>query len=128
MKKFDLEEFKNNPSRKVVTREGMHVRIICTDSKNPYPIVALVSNGEIESTENYMPDGSYLENEENKFDLFFDVPLKHGWVNLYRTEKEPIVFGRVFETKEEAIDEIEKVHKSRKHIDTIQIEWEEEQE
>ena len=125
MKQFSLEEFKKNPNRKVVTRDGMNVRILCTDSKNTYPIVALVSNGEVESTENYMPDGSYLENEENKLDLFFDVPLKRGWVNLYRTGKGMIIFGHVFETKEEAIDEIENTHKSLKHIDTIQIEWEE---
>ena len=86
MKQFSLEEFKKNPNRKVVTRDGMTVRILCTDSKNTYPIVALVSNGEVESTENYMPDGSYLENEENKFDLFFDVEKKEGYINLYRSK------------------------------------------
>ena len=125
MKQFSLEEFKKNPNRKVVTREGMTVRILCTDSKNTYPIVALVSNGAVESTENYMPDGSYLENEENKFDLFFDVPLKHGWVNLYRTEKGMIIFGNVRETKEDALDELENTANICKHIDTIHIEWEE---
>ena len=125
MKQFSLEEFKKNPNRKVVTRDGMTVRILCTDSKNTYPIVALVSNGEVESTENYMPDGSYLENEENKFDLFFDVPLKHGWVNLYRTEKGMIIFGNVRETKEDALDELENTANICKHIDTIHIEWEE---
>ena len=125
MKQFSLEEFKKNPNRKVVTRDGMTVRILCTDSKNTYPIVALVSNGEVESTENYMPDGSYLENEENKLDLFFDVPLKHGWVNLYRTEKGMIIFGNVRETKEDALDELENTANICKHIDTIHIEWEE---
>ena len=125
MKQFSLEEFKKNPNRKVVTRDGMTVRILCTDSKNTYPIVALVSNGEVESTENYMQDGSYLENEENKFDLFFDVPLKHGWVNLYRTEKGMIIFGNVRETKEDALDELENTANICKHIDTIHIEWEE---
>ena len=125
MKQFSLEEFKKNQNRKVVTRDGMTVRILCTDSKNTYPIVALVSNGEVESTENYMQDGSYLENEENKFDLFFDVPLKHGWVNLYRTEKGMIIFGNVRETKEDALDELENTANICKHIDTIHIEWEE---
>ena len=125
MKQFSLEEFKKNQNRKVVTREGMTVRILCTDSKNTYPIVALVSNGEVESTENYMPDGSYLENEENKLDLFFDVPLKRGWVNLYRTGKGMIIFGNVRETKEDALDELENTANICKHIDTIQIEWEE---
>ena len=125
MKQLSLEEFKKNPNRKVVTRDGMTVRILCTDSKNTYPIVALVRNGEVESTENYMPDGSYLENEENKLDLFFDVPLKHGWVNLYRTEKGMIIFGNVRETKEDALGELENTANICKHIDTIHIEWEE---
>ena len=31
MEKFNLEEYLKNPSRKVVTRDGRKVRIICTD-------------------------------------------------------------------------------------------------
>lgn len=30
--KFDLEEYLADPSRKVVTRDGKQVRIICTDA------------------------------------------------------------------------------------------------
>ena len=33
MKNFNLEEYLKNPSRKVVTRAGISVRIICTDRK-----------------------------------------------------------------------------------------------
>lgn len=40
MKPFNLEEYLKNPSRKVVTRDGRNVRIICTDFDNPdYPVV-----------------------------------------------------------------------------------------
>ena len=42
MKQFSLEEFKKNPNRKVVTRDGKQVRIICTDADRKNPIVALV--------------------------------------------------------------------------------------
>ena len=128
MKQFSLEDYEKNPSRKVVTREGLHVRILCTDAKNTYPIVALVDNEKGESTENYMPDGKFFEDEECRLDLFFDVATKKGWVNLYRTERGFIIFGSVFDTKEDAIDELEKTDKVCKHIDTIQIEWEEEKE
>lgn len=34
MKKFDLKEYLGNPKRKVVTRNGRPIRIICTNMKN----------------------------------------------------------------------------------------------
>ena len=33
MKQFNLMEYLANPSRKIVTRDGRNVRIICTDKK-----------------------------------------------------------------------------------------------
>ena len=45
MKPFNLEEYLKNPSRKVVTRDGRPVRIICTDRKGATPIIALVNDG-----------------------------------------------------------------------------------
>ena len=43
MEKFNLEEYLKNPSRKVVTRDGRNVRIVCTDRNiNNFPIVALI--------------------------------------------------------------------------------------
>lgn len=50
MKQFNLEEYLKNPSRKVVTRDGRNARIICTDAKGKYPIVALmeISDGSTE--------------------------------------------------------------------------------
>ena len=44
MKQFSLEEYLKNPDRKVVTRNGLPVRIICTDRKDKWPIVALVTD------------------------------------------------------------------------------------
>ena len=43
MKQFNLDEYLQNPSRKVVTRDGRKVRIVCTDKKGACPIVALVT-------------------------------------------------------------------------------------
>ena len=68
-------------------------------------------------------DGTDIRSENN--DLFFDVETKHGLVNLYRTEQGFIIFGSVYDIKENALDELEKVDNC-KYIDTIQIEWEEE--
>ena len=43
MEKFNLEKYLANPSRKVVTRNGRNVRIVCTDRNiNNFPIVALI--------------------------------------------------------------------------------------
>ena len=33
MKEFNLTEYLKNPSQRVVTRENMPVRILCTDAK-----------------------------------------------------------------------------------------------
>ena len=125
MKQFSLEEFKKNPNRKVVTRDGRPVRIICTDANGDYPVVALIKDKKRDQPETYTPDGVFFPDEETSRDLFFDAATKKGFVNLYRTEKGMIIFGNVRETKEEALDELEKAANTCKHIDTIQIEWEE---
>lgn len=77
MKQFNLEEYLKDPSRKVVTREGRDVRIICTDMKGDCPIVALIKkcdgrNGEVVAA--YSKDG--ITNDGLLYDLFFvdDIP------------------------------------------------------
>lgn len=46
MRRFDLEEYLDNPDIKVVTRDGREVRILCTDKKShdnsDYSVVALI--------------------------------------------------------------------------------------
>ena len=45
MEQFSLEKYLANPSRKVVTRNGRNVRIICTDRRDlNFPIVTLIEN------------------------------------------------------------------------------------
>ena len=42
MKQFNIEEYKKNPSRKVITRDGRSVRIVCTDVMGAiYPVLAV---------------------------------------------------------------------------------------
>jgi hypothetical protein len=74
MEQFNLEEYKKNPNRKVVTRRGNPVRIICTDRKHgedDLPIVFLeeCSNGG-EFLLTCRNDGS-CDNYDTQYDLFF---------------------------------------------------------
>ena len=63
MEKFNLEKYLANPSRKVVTRNGRNVRIVCTDMKyKDYPILALeeIPDGNSEYVYAFTKDGNYL--------------------------------------------------------------------
>ena len=47
MKQFDLAKYLKNPDKKVVTRNGRSVRIVCTNRLTDYyQVVALVRNGD----------------------------------------------------------------------------------
>ena len=122
MKQFNLEEYLKNPSRKVVTRDGSKVkRILCTDARGQYPIVALVEalDDGNESAFSYTKDGRFYPNEEHIYDLFF-APEKHeGWVNVYRTQgKLGCVF--IYDSEKEA-----RRNGGETAIATVKIEWEE---
>ena len=126
MKQFNLEEYLKNPSKKVVTRMGRKVRIICTDREDSiYPIIALIKDdkSEPEILVFYTKDGIPAEYNEAYYTLFF-APEKHeGWLNIfkgnnfYHAENEI-----VYNSKKEA--EIQgKNYMS--YIATVKIEWEE---
>ena len=127
MKQFNLEEYLRDPNKKVVTRDGRNVRIICTDRRGgDHPILALctVSN-ESENLYSYLPNGRmYLNADADTcMDLFF-APEKHeGWVNLYDLPEGPY-FGRVYSSKEVA-EAMSKKCGLHPYIATIKIEWEE---
>lgn len=90
MKQFSLDEFKKNPNRKVVTRDGRPVRIICTDAKGDYPVLGLAldddgwerpvicdANG-CECT--FEEDDLFLSDEQST------TIMKEGWVGIYRSK------------------------------------------
>ena len=121
MEQFNLEKYLKNPSRKVITRNGRNVRIICTDKKGyEYPIVALIEN-KLEGFEGvlyYTKDGEYTANESSMSDLFF-APEKHeGYVSIYRGVKNDDYFTvGIFDSEEKA--------KERGgSIATVKVEWE----
>lgn len=72
MEQFDLQEYLKNPNRKVVTRAGKDVRIVCTDGNfDDHPIVALLQGSFCENTCFYRRDGLWLNGIETSMDLFF---------------------------------------------------------
>ena len=128
MKQFDLKEYLKDPNKKVVTRDGRNVRIICTDQKGTeYSVVALctMSNGS-ENLETYFPNGKIYLSSDSCMDLFFAPEKKEGWVNLYDLSEGPCL-GRVYSSKEVAESMITKCGLGlwNPYIATVKIEWEE---
>ena len=125
MKPFSLEEFKKNPTRNVVTRDGKaKARIICTDCKSEYPIIALLSYSEnSEGCEAYTEDGRFSIDGESNSDLFFATEKKSGWANVYKiADTDQLEASCIFSTKEEA--EFYSVD-NPKYVATTKITWEE---
>ena len=127
MEQFSLEKYLANPSRKVVTRNGRNVRIVCTDKRDlNFLIVALIETipGGEEVTHSYTKDGRHYTDCSDIFDLFF-APEKHtGWVNIYKSNYGGYELSQVYQRKEDA--ETEKyINDSDVYITTIKIEWEE---
>ena len=125
MKRFSLEEYLKNPSKKVVTRMGRKVRIICTDREDSiYPVVALVKddNRKLDVLVTYTKDGIPAEYNEEYYTLFFVPEKKEGWINLYRYNLITTLGTQVYGTEEEA-----KLAAGAKsyYISTTKIEWEE---
>ena len=124
MKQFNLDEYLKNPNRKVITRDGNSVRILCTDAKGNFPIIALVEmyNG-VETVLRLKENGHFYNDTEDSRDLFF-VPEKHeGWLNIYRGESGFYLRGNPYKSKEE-VDEVAKAN-YKTFCTTVKIEWEE---
>lgn len=136
MEQFSLEKHLKDPDRKVVTRDGRDVRIICTDADcNECPIMAIVTrdNGE-KKLLYYYDNGRYFLGCEDIEDLFFAPTTKTGWVTIALLKSgEPIVGMKVYETRQEA-EEADKAAKQGcdikhpKHYvpyGVAKVEWEE---
>ena len=122
MKQFNLEEYLKNPSRKVVTKDGRNVRIVCIDKKGFNPILALVTrhNGIAEDVYAYTKNGELSESNSTKSSLFF-APKKHeGWINVYKAGNTPHSDTCIWSTEEEATK-----WENDAYVATVKIEWEE---
>ena len=127
MKQFSLEEFKKNPNRKVVTRDGKATaRIICTDCKSEYPVIALLSYSEnSEGCEAYTADGKFSIDGDGRSDLFFAPEKKEGYINLYRSK----LFSGMFQTSVHVLSKDVAEREAAKYPDdfiaTAHVTWEE---
>lgn len=84
MKQFDLKEYLKDPNKKVVTRDGRNVRIICTDRKGTeYSVIALctMSSGS-EDCYFYFPNGRMY------------LSADHVWI--YSSLRKNILHGLIF--------------------------------
>ena len=99
-----------------MTRSGNNARIICTDVKNVYSVVALIAEDKYERVETYLKDGRYSESRQSSDDLFF-APEKHeGWVNIYPQGRLGGLYGSAEKAKQNADSAL---------IAIVKIEWEE---
>lgn len=129
MRPFNLKEYLANPSRKVITRNGKNVRIICTDRKNSggndnYLIIALIKKQEDNEVHlSFSKDGKYRKDVESWCDLFFAPEKKEGWLNIYNSNIGIYVgSGYVYSSLIEAKDHI---REDLPYLSTIKVEWEE---
>ena len=123
MKPFNLKEYIEKPTLKVVTREGKPVRIICTNKQNSkYPVVALIMENGVEDTVNFTEDGLVLAGDITKYDLFFVPERKEGWMILYNAEYKDMPYPDtvIYKTKEEAL----KAKRYPGYMGIAHVEWE----
>lgn len=127
MKQFSLEEYLKNPERKVVTRNGRPVRIICIDRKDVGAercVMALIysESSNSESVFAFNKNGfHYAEGDESIMDLFFAPQIQKRWsfmsIAPAVTERALIALP-LYETREEA-------EKLSGDCHVIEITWEE---
>ena len=120
MKQFNLQEYLKNPERKVITRDGRKVRIICTDFDNPdFPVV-----GEIQGNKwplSFATNGEAIKGRPLACDLFFAPTIVKRWGIVYRKSE------RLFDTREEAEKWMEEADDGEKKFCSVcKVEWEEE--
>ena len=122
MKQFSLKEYLENPNMQVVTRDGRPARIICTDAKIAFPIIALILEKDgTETVCSYNARGEYWSsNELTDTDLMFAPTKKEGWVNIYNRAARGC--GLIHESEEKAKLNADK---DKTYIATVKIEWEE---
>lgn len=126
MEQFNLEEYKKNPNRKVITRDGRSVRILCTDQKGTkYSVITLCTiNKESEICYSYLPNGKIYLSSDSCLDLFFAPEKKEGWLNLYKDENGRVTIGTVYPIESEKDAKMESKY-IKDYVATCKINWEE---
>ena len=119
---FSVEEYIKNPERKVVTRDGRDVRIICIDRKGTEDTVlalCLMSDGS-ENCYCYPPNGKVYLSADSCMDLFFAPEKKEGWANIFNVDGCNHLDHKIYESKDDAVKE-GKCWSF--YVATVKIEW-----
>lgn len=124
MKQFSLDEYLINPSKKIITRNGESVRIVCTDVREEnYPIIALIDYGDGECILSYTKEGKRnTSRNESQNDLFFATQKHERWVNVYKRADGEYHLGLLCGSKSGA-EALRACNEG--YTATIKIEWEE---
>ena len=119
MKQFNLEEYLKNPSRKVVTRTGIPVKIHCTNFATCKPVIAEISGRGY--SQSFTKEGRYFGDTDDSGEELFFAPEKHeGWINVYKDGDHFYSSMDIFKTKDEA-----EALSCSSCIATVKVEWEE---
>ena len=119
MKHFNLEEYLKNPSRKVVTRTGIPVKIHCTNFATCKPVIAEISGRGY--SQSFTKEGRYFGDTDDSGEVLFFAPEKHeGWVNVYKDGDHFYSSMDILKTKEKA-----EALSCSSCIATVKVEWEE---
>lgn len=124
MEQFSLDEYLADTTKRVVTREGKDVRIICTDRDSLFPVVFLIrkETGATESVFAANENGiCSIGVELCDYDLFFAPKKQSRWVYLYRLEDNIVYASDAYPSHEAAEEDM------RKHngFGLTEITWEE---
>ena len=118
MKQFNLKEYLKNPSRKVVTRDGRNVKILCTNFTKAQHIIAQIEGNDYSTA--FHKDGIFVNGFESNCDLFFEPEKHEGWINVYKDGDHFYSSMDIFKTKDEA-----EALSCSSCIATVKVEWEE---
>ena len=141
MRKFNLKEYEQNKF-KVVTANGLDVRIICTDrmtesfmTKNKR-VIALVKEPSGEEFPRIYDENGESQILPEKYHLFFEITKKEGYVNVFhytieqKDENNNVLASTEYEYIQGGIYEYEALAindgvKEPNYKKTIRIEYEE---
>ena len=122
LKPFDIQ--KAREGKPVCTRDGRKARIICFDLQADKPIVALITNDDIEEVHFYYDNGRSDQYQEYRYDLMMLPEKKEGWVNVMKGAAGKVYVGNdIYRTEDEAKEGTSRF--TSKLIASVPIEWEE---
>lgn len=120
MKPFNLEEYRKDLSKKIVTRNGKPAKILCTNFVSNRPIIAEIDELGGYSLA-YNSDGMHAD-FQSPHDLFFDTEKHERWINIYR-DTTGVSSGEVLYDSRVAAEEVGK--SCTYYVATVKIAWEE---